>query len=245
MKNHSLVAAAKTLLLTALLLGTVSLACAQLASWEVTGVNAGSTHPFSATTLNNSVMSANLTLGSGVSASSSGDTFGGSNFDQTSLSSAITGGDYISFTITPRIGHNINISSITLNSGVVTAVTNFNGSLLSSATGFTSSDSLLSYSFSIAGAAAQSVTLSGITGLQNVTAGIEFRLYGFRDTTGTSTFRIRNLSGADLVINGTASAIPEPSTLGFLAGASVLGLAAFRRRHSSHVKPSVIPSSDA
>jgi hypothetical protein len=245
MKNYKLMAAFKALISTALFLGTLNFAHAQLATWEVTGVNAGATNPFSANTLGGNVLSASLTLGSGVTTSSTADTFGGSNFDQTSLSAAITGGDYISFIITPSAGYSISISSITFNSGVATAVTNFNGSLLSSVTGFTSSDSLLTYSFSTTGAAAQSVSLSGITGLQNVTSAIEFRLYGFRDTTGTSTFRIRNLTGSDLIINGSVSAVPEPATFAFLAGAATLGLAAFRRRHTSRLKSTSEPTVSA
>lgn len=238
MKINNLKKASNPFILIAVILGTINLAYAQLATWEVNTVNAGSTNPFSATTLASNVMSANLALGSGVSASTAADTFGGSNFNQISLSNAITGGDYISFSISPSIGYSISISSITFNSGVSTTVTNFNGNLLSSVTGFTSSDSLLTYSFSALGASAQSVTLSAISSLQNVTSAVEFRLYGFRDTSGTSTFRIRNLSGNDLVINGTASVIPEPSTFTFLAGTAVLGLAAFRRRSRRQQSPS-------
>lgn len=195
---------------------------AQPAIWEITGANASTTNPRAATSLGTNITSASLTLGSGVTASNSGDTFGGSGFNSTTLSTAISGGDYLSFTITPADGFAISISSLSLNSGVSTAVTNFNVSLLSSATGFTGADSLYNYSFSTAGAPTQSITLTGVTALQNVSGSLEFRLYGWRDTAGTSTFRIRNLSGNDLVINGSVSAIPEPSA--FAAAAGVLAL---------------------
>jgi hypothetical protein len=217
-----------TLLLLALCFTTR--AFAQLASWEVSGVNASATNPFAANSLGSSVSAASLSLGAGVSASSSADTFGGSGFDQVSLSAAITNADYISFSITPTNGFSLGLSSISFNTGVATAVTNFNVALLSSATGFTSSDTLYTYSFSTSGASAQNANLTSFVALQNATTALEFRLYGFRDTAGTSTFRVRNLSGSDLVISGTASAIPEPSTTALLAGLATLSLAFYRRR---------------
>lgn len=213
----------------ALFLWVGNLAFAQLASWDVNGADASVTNPLAATVLSTDIASATLALGSGVTASASNDTFGGSAFNSTSLDSAVLNADYLSFTITPSAGFKLSISSISFNTGVATAVTNFNASLLSSSTGFTSSDSLYSYSFSTTTPAAQSVTLSGIPALQNVANSIEFRLYGYRDSAGMSTYRIRNLSGSDLIINGTVTAIPESPTYSLLGGISVLGLTSLRR----------------
>ena len=217
-------------LLTFSAISLANVVTAQLATWEITGANATVTNPQAATSLGSNISSASLTLGSGVTAASAADTFGGSAFNNTSLAAAITGSDYLSFTIIPSAGYALSISSITLNSGVATAVTNFHGELLSSSTGFTSSDSLHSYSFSTTGAPAQSITLSGVAGLQNVSSSIEFHLYGWRDSSGTSTFRIRNLSGIDLVINGSLAAIPEPSTWAVILGGVALAGAMIRRR---------------
>jgi len=204
---------------------------AQLATWEVTGQNAAANNPLQATTLGSSISSASLSIGGGITASGSVDTFGGSAFNTTTLADAITGGDYISFTISPDSEYAISVSSIAFNSGVSTAVTNFNVALLSSITGFTSANSLLTYNFSSTGAPAQSITLSGVSLLQNVNNAIEFRLYGWRDSAGTSTFRIRSLSGNDLVINGSVTAVPEPSTYAAIFGAvALLGTLFIRRR---------------
>lgn len=202
----------------------------QLAAWEITGANAGITNPQPASSLAAQVASGSLTLGSGVSASSTTDFFSANGFNTTSLAAAISGGDYLSFTITPAAGYALNISSVSFNSGVSSAVTNFNASLLSSATGFNSASALHSYSFATTTPPTQSITLSGTAALQNVAGALEFRLYGWRDSAGTSTFRLRTLSGNDLVVTGSVTAIPEPGTYAVVLGAIVLAGAVIRQR---------------
>jgi len=211
---------------------------AQLAVWEVNGITASTSNPLNAANIDENLSSATLGLGDGVTPSGTASTFGGSSFNTTSLASAIDTNDYISFTLTSKTGYSINISSISFNSGVGTAVTNFNGALMSSATGFSVNNTLHTYSFSTAGAPNQSITLSSITNLQNISGTIEFRLYGWRDTSGTSTFGIRNLSGNDLVINGTTSLapVPEPSTYtAILGGVALVSVVAVRRRKRAKV----------
>lgn len=216
-----------------LAIATLSLfsgAYAQLATWELTGENAAATTPLPATFVAANVAGASLSLGSGVTASSAANTFGGSDFDTTSLAAAVAGNDYLSFTITPSAGYNLRLTSISLNSGVAIAVSNFHGDLLSSTTGLTPADSLHSYSFSSLGAPAQSITLSSVSALQAVSGPIEFRLYGWRDVAGTSTFRLRNLANSDLVINGSLTAVPEPSVSAAILGVLVLAGVWIRRR---------------
>ena len=206
---------------------------AQIAAWEIAGTSAVTSNPKPAGTLGDFIDSANLTLGAGITASSAADTFGGSGFNSTALASAITGDQYLSFTISPTTGYAVSFTSLSLLSGVSTATTSFHGEVLSSATGFDSGASLYSYSFSSTSAPLQSITLSGVSALQNVTGPVEFRIYGWRDTGGTSTFRLRSLTGSDLVLNGTVSAVPEPSTYAAILGALTLaGVAMHRRRRS-------------
>jgi hypothetical protein len=169
-------------------------------------------------------------LGSGLSASAAADTFGGSGFNSTSLAAAIASNQYLGITITPQADYAISLSSIFFTTGVSSATTSFHGELLSSATGFAPGNSLHTYSFSTTTPPSQSITLSGISALQNIVGPIEFRIYGWRDTAGTTTFRIRNLSGNDLVINGSITAVPEPATYAVLLGALVLLVAVGRRR---------------
>ena len=68
---------------------------------------------------------------------------------------------------------------------------------------------------------------------------VQFRFWAYGTTSisgGTSsiggTTRINNISGNDLVLNGTVSAIPEPSTLS-LIGLGIVGMLAFSRRRFS------------
>lgn len=203
----------------------------QLVAWEITGANAALTNPQPAGSLASHVAGGSLTIGSGVSASNTTDFFSANGFNTTSLVAAISGGDYLSFTITPAAGYALNISSVSFNSGVSSAVTNFNAALLSSATGFSPVGALHSYSFATTTPPTQSITLSGTAALQNVTGALEFRLYGWRDSAGTSTFRLRTLSGYDLVVTGSVTAIPEPATYAVLFGILVLAGAVIRRRH--------------
>ncbi len=206
---------------------------AQIAAWEIAGTSASTSNPNPADTLGDFIDNASLTLGAGITASSAADTFGGSGFNSTSLASAITGDQYLSFTLTPSTGYAVSFDSLSLLSGVSSATTSFHGEVLSSATGFNSGASLHSYSFSSTSAPLQSITLSGVSALQNVTGPVEFRIYGWRDTGGTSTFRLRSLTGTDLVLNGTVSAVPEPSTYAAILGALTLaGVAMHHRRRS-------------
>jgi hypothetical protein len=199
-----------------------SLGRAQIAAWEVNGINASAINPFAATTLGAGLASAALELGPGVAASNAASTFGGSGFNQTSLAAAITGGDYLSIHLTPLAGQSLSLSSLTVLLGVSTAVTNFNVALESSATGFTSAAALWSFSFNNTTPPAQTVSFTGLGALQDLSSSVEFRFYGWRDTTGTTTFRLRNLTGDDLSFSGTTSAIPEPSACASLMGAMAL-----------------------
>lgn len=207
----------------------------QIAVWDVGGnVGAGDgDDPLSADSVGENITSAVMTLGSGVSASAANDTFGASGFTETSLSSAISANDYISITVTASGGFEIDFTSIDFLTGIASSLTenNFNVSLQSDATGFNDSSSLHDYSFSNTSPSAQSVTLSGVSGLQNRIGSTEFRLYGWKDSDGgTSTFRIRSNSGDDLEIFGSVSAVPEPSSFAALMGLGALGLVATRRR---------------
>lgn len=206
---------------------------AQIVAWEISGSNASTASPLAAATRAAGVASAQLSLGSGVSASSANDTFGASGFNSLSLADAITANQYLRITIAPEAGQAISFTSLSFLTGLssVPSAGDFHGALLSGATGFTAADALHTYAFNTTTAPLQTATLSGEAGLQGLTTATEFRLYGWRDTSGTSTFRFRSLTGYDVAIQGTISAVPEPSTYALIAGTTTLaGVLLFRRR---------------
>jgi len=202
----------------------------QIAAWDVNGQTAAANHPFSASLLDGGLAEANLTLGGGLGASSTANTFGGVSFDQTSLAGAIAAGDYLSIGLTVSPGLELGLTSMSLLFGVSTAVTNFNLALTSDGSGFIESAVLWSHSFSTALPAAQAISLSGYSFLQGLTDAFEFRLYGWRDPAGTTTFRIRDNSGYDVALFGATTAVPEPETFAATAGALALILAHLIRR---------------
>ncbi len=222
-------------LATSLLLSLSFVLCpraqAQIVAWELSGSNASTSNPLAANTLASGLASAQLSLGGGVTASAAADTFGASGFNSTSLAAAIAANQYLKITLTPTSGYALSLTSISMQTSVSTAVTDFHAALLSSATGFTASDTLHTYAFGTASAPLQTVTLSGESDLQGLATATEFRLYGWRDTAGTSTFRFRSLSGYDVAVTGTVSAVPEPATWAAAAGLIALAGAIARRRN--------------
>jgi hypothetical protein len=204
----------------------------QIVAWNVSGVNASANNPLVAGTLDGLLASATLSLGGGLTPSATTSTFGGSGFNQTSLAAAISTNDYLSFTVTPSANADLSLISISMLFGVASAVTNFNVALTSNATGFTTGDAIWTYSFSTASPTIQTATLSGVTALQDLGSAVEFRLYGWRDTSGTTTFRIRDNAGNDLSLAGSVSmaAIPEPGTSASIAGVVSLAVVNWWRR---------------
>lgn len=223
-----------TIKLVLVALPCVLLPCASaqttLLTWDVNGVNAASSNPLAGTNTSGSA-SGNLTLGAGVAASSAASTFGGTGFDQASFNAAFTGQDYIAFSITATAGYALNLTSLDYLAGKASGTTSFSAFLTSDRTGFSSTDALDTYTFTTSSPTLRSITLSGITSLQNITGTIEFRLYGV--SSSTDTFRIRSNAGGDLTIKGTATAVPEPATTGVLAGIVIfLGVIIARRRNA-------------
>jgi hypothetical protein len=210
-------------------LGGVAIGHGQIVAWDVNGRTAAGSNPFAATTLGSGLAGASLTLGGGVSASGTANTFGASSFDQTSMAAAISAGDYLSFTLTPADGVAVSLTSMSALFGVGTAVTNFNLALMSSIPGFDMGDELWTHGFGVSLPAAQVIDMTSIPALQALTGPLEFRLYGWRDPVGTTTFRIRDNAGSDLAIFGTTAVIPEPSSYAAAAGALILALALGRR----------------
>jgi hypothetical protein len=165
----------------------------------------------------------------GVAWATAGNSFNSNNswnltntFDETN--------NYISFTISPDAGYEITLTSLQFA---------MNGSNTAPAQGRwgyrIGTGSFNTFDFTLANATPTSLTtwdFADFTTSQTV----EFRFWAFGTTSisgGTSaaggTVRIANITGNDLVLNGSVALIPEPSTYA-LIGLGLAALVFLRRR---------------
>lgn len=160
-----------------------------------------------------------------------------------SLALALSGNQYLGFTITPT--ESLNVLSLGFDFAVsnnTTSVDPYIGSwaVFSSATGFTAGDSLGTGSISTPKStgltavwSSVSVNLQSVGALQNTAVSpIDFRIYFWDNaiTTNSTNLAVR-LDDIEL----TASAIPEPGTYAALIGLAALGFVALRRRQARSV----------
>lgn len=213
-----------------------------LSAWDVDGIDVAdgkgidtsvAPYTFSASLLGSNVDDARLSLGS-VNPTTSNDQYGMKiSADQTSLAGAIDNDHYIQFTVTAASGYRLNLASIEMN-GQSSSTGADDVALLSNVDGFSSTeiiDSVADISGLTGGFDTDSsgfgsaIDLSGASfqDLESVT----FRLYGWGTTSGSGVTYVRDLSGNDLIVNGTVSEIPEPAVLSLL---TLAGAALLRRR---------------
>lgn len=214
---------------------------AEVAAWDVAEANLNNglqsaPYTFDATTIEG-ILNAELTLGAGVNPSTAAKQYGfkvSAADAQTSLAGAIDKQHYIQFTLTADPGYVLNLSEL-----------NFNGE--SSSTGATHVAILSDIAGFTETAALATVTSANITGgfdtdssgfgapidlsdaaYQNISS-VTFRIYGWNSSSGSGTTALRNLTGNDLVIHGTAAPVPEPEALTLITG-MVSAVCVLRRR---------------
>jgi hypothetical protein len=163
-------------------------------AWDTDGQSAFGTQGLGATSVANGVTnSTGLTRGSGVSTSGTGagNAWGGDNWASTSAA-GISGGQYITFGFTVASGFTTSLSSISLNyrhssTGPTNGLWQYqiNGGSWVTIGDFTNEFS----STSTSGAAITPIDLTGISALQNLSAGtvVNFRVipYGATSSAGT------------------------------------------------------------
>jgi len=69
--------------------------------------------------------------------------------------------------------------------------------------------------------------------MQSITGTVTFRLYGWGATNAGGVFGLGRLSGNDLAIGGSLTAIPEPSTYAAIVGVLALGGVMWQRRRKA------------
>jgi hypothetical protein len=187
-------------------------------------------------TADSNLTTASLALGSGASAGTAFGSLGFANAgDASTLSGAITDSVYHSFTLTPTAGYQLNITGVSYNADASSGTSTFNFDLLSSATGFTSSDSLGTFSVINSAAASGTINTSANTSLQGITSTVELRIYVSRSAgNGTAAYYADDgVNGGLFSVDGTVTAIPEPGTWALIGLGSAVVLWRMRRRNTT------------
>ncbi|RKX37306.1 MAG: hypothetical protein DRP64_17380 [Verrucomicrobia bacterium] len=193
-----------------------------VAGWNVDGVELdvgtgldapGAPYTFSATTSETGRISAQLTLGVGVTPSTSINQYGfkiaGSD-ETNSLAGAIASDHYMEFSLTIAGGCELNLDSIEMK-GQAAGTGCSNVVLMTSIDGFVDGQEIASAYPVNEGSGGFDTDSSGFGApidlsaakYQNLTGTVSFRLYGWDSTSGSGVTYIRNLADEDLVVNGT------------------------------------------
>lgn len=142
---------------------------------------------------------------------------------------AFANNGYFSFTVTPDSGFEMDLTSLDflVATGGTTETRLYE--IRSDLTGVTSLAGPVSPTGTRAdgkaGMDVVSIDLTGISALQNLTSAVTFQFI----TATTGNFNA-SLEWDDISLNGTVSAVPEPSTYAIFAGLLALGLVMVRRR---------------
>ncbi len=226
----------KKTLLAVLSLAAVSLAGVngQVLSWDMQGVAGNSTTVPANTIASNLETTAGLNTLSrtGLTAATAGNSFNSTNWNNTSTFNEAD--KYISFSLTPSSGYQITTSSLTyaVNGSNTAPNTGRWGYKIGSGS-FVLQDPT-PFTFALA---SQTWAFTEFT----TTETVEFRFWVYGTTAinnvnpaaTAGAGRVGNIAGNDLVLNGSVTAVPEPSTIAFLGFAS-LGLCfmIWRRRRA-------------
>jgi hypothetical protein len=204
-----------------------------LVGWDVSGVDVDNgvglitnqpLYRFVATTNAIEHVSAELTLGDGVNPSTSANQYGfkiSTATYSTTLAFAIQKKQYLEFSITVDEGFELNLQSIVMkgqSSGLgcssVVVMTSIDGFVAGQEIASTDSANKTGGFDTDQSGFGEPIDLTA-PAYQNLTGTISFRIYGWNSSSGSSATYIRNLTGNDLIVNGTVAELsPElPPTL--------------------------------
>lgn len=197
----------KLLLLLTLLVSTFS--WGQILTFDFVGI-AGDEVAVNSNFNNSNLTSSTITRGSGLTASVNADRFNATGWATTSIDNAVSGNDYMEFTITPNSGYQFNVSSIVFQiQRSVTGLTSV--ALRSSVDGYATN---LDVTKNIVdNTSTQTITFTFAQA--NSSSSVTYRLYGFAEAT-TGTGGPGDGTGNDILVNGsvTSSCTPPSNPTG-------------------------------
>jgi len=172
-----------------------------------------------------------ITRGSGITANAGLNSINSAGWTTNATPDA---NDYYQWVVTPDPGYEFDLTGIAW-TGRRSATGPVNFQLSSSVDGFATSSVLATYAVTDTTNNFR-FTISGLSGIEDETAAVTFRLFGYSAEGSLGTFRLGIDSSstgstlpANLQLTGDLSPIPTPGTLA-LIGLGLAGLAAARRR---------------
>jgi len=184
----------------------VTLAPVTLITFDFVGA-AGNETTISSNSNNANILASSISRGSGLISSTNTDRFNSTNWAITSIANAVSGNNYVEFTVSPNSGYMFSVSSILIQlqrSGTgLTAI-----ALRSSVDNYTAN--LDAVKNVVDNASTQSFTFTFAQ--TNSLAPVIYRLYGYAEASGGSGGP-GDGTGNDIVVTGTVSVPATPPTL--------------------------------
>jgi len=198
-------------------LSVISFGFGQIVAWEFNG-NTGDEVTVNATTLDANLNMSTLSRGSGIDPSTLVNSFSSNDFTTNgSQTDAIANNDFLEFQISASVGYKVSMSTLDANfrRSASTGPISYIWKYSTDGINFTDIGSTIAFASTATNGIAQTqIDLSGISPLQNVDYGttITLRLFGWGATGLAGSFAFGRLTGDDLSIGGTVSALPPCGT---------------------------------
>lgn len=219
-------------MVAAVLVLAVSKSSAQIAAWDVSGSGSPAVATLTATTSDPNLSAAPVLGRVDVGMTAAANSFNSSNWDITAT--LATNDNYITFSVSAAAGYQLNMTSLSyaMNGSNTAPGTDQWGFSTDGGVTWTMEDP-----FNMHQPAVSSLSNWDFADVSATSVEFRFWAYGTNSIIGATssiggTTRINNIAGNDLILNGTVTAVPEPSTLTMI-GLGMVGMLAFARRRFS------------
>jgi PEP-CTERM motif-containing protein len=216
----------------AVLVLAASRSSAQIAAWDVQGTGSPAVVTLAATTFDPNLSAAPVLGRVDVGGTAAANSFNSSNWNITAT--LATNDNYLTFTVNAAAGYTLNMTSLSY------AMNGSNTAPGNDQWGFSSDGGAtwtMEPTFNVHNPQVSSLSNWDFADVSVTSVEFRFWAYGTNSIAGGTssiggTTRINNIAGNDLILNGTVTAVPEPSTLSMI-GLGLFGMLAFARRRFS------------